>query len=176
MAVILDYTTMDGALSMRDVIDLLEVALTHEAAGKTDVSQKYITDFGSDSKKLVEWISRNNLDFDKAFDLFRNQVVARIKDSFERYESLGIKCRILSWPVDMVDIFKDSPYLSKRFIQLRYRDQTYDCIDDLIADNKGMLITDDENNLRVFRDDSHPSLECHRIIASSIIVNLEGDI
>jgi hypothetical protein len=138
--------------------------------------EKYITDFGSDSQKLVEWISRNNLDFDKAFDLFRNQVAARIKDSFERYESLGIKCRILSWPVDMVDIFKDNPYLSKRFIRLKHKDQTYDCIDDLIANNKGMLIVNDGDNLSVFRDDSHPSLECHRIIASSIIVNLEGDI
>lgn len=138
--------------------------------------EKYITDFGKDSKKLIEWISRNDLDFDKAFDLFRNQVAARIKSSFERYESLGIKCRILSWPVDMIDIFKNDPYLSSRFIQLMYKDQIYDCIDDLIANNSGMLIVDDKENLSSFRDDSHPSLECHRIIASSIIANLRGDI
>jgi len=53
MAAILDYTTMDGALSMRDVIDLLEVALTHEAAGKTDVSQKYITDFAGGAMRML---------------------------------------------------------------------------------------------------------------------------
>jgi hypothetical protein len=138
--------------------------------------EKYVTDFGNESKKLIEWISRNDLDFNKAFDLFKNQVAARIKSSFERYEALGIKCSILSWPIDMVDVFNSNPYLLKRSIQLRYRDQIYDCIDDLIADNKGMLITDDENNLSSFRDDSHPSLECHRIIASSIIANIEDDI
>ena len=46
MAVILDYATMDGVLSMRDVIDLLERALAHEAAGQTDVPQEYITKRG----------------------------------------------------------------------------------------------------------------------------------
>ncbi len=37
---------MDGALSMLDVIDLLERALAHEAAGQTEVSQKFITKRG----------------------------------------------------------------------------------------------------------------------------------
>ena len=38
---------MNGALSMREVIDLLERALEHEAAGKTDASPKYITEFAT---------------------------------------------------------------------------------------------------------------------------------
>ena len=53
MAVILDYALMDGALSMRDVIDLLETALKHEAAGKTDVSPKYITDFAGGAMRML---------------------------------------------------------------------------------------------------------------------------
>lgn len=53
MAVILDYATMDGALSMRDVIDLLEKALAHEAAGQTDVSQKYITEFKGGAMRML---------------------------------------------------------------------------------------------------------------------------
>ena len=53
MAVILDYATMDGALSMRDVIDLLERALAHEAAGQTDVSQKYITEFAGGAMRML---------------------------------------------------------------------------------------------------------------------------
>jgi ornithine cyclodeaminase/alanine dehydrogenase-like protein (mu-crystallin family) len=51
--VILDYAMMDGALSMRDVIDLLETALTHEAAGKTDVSPKYITEFDGGAMRML---------------------------------------------------------------------------------------------------------------------------
>lgn len=53
MAVILDYAMMDGALSMRDVIDLLETALRHEAAGKTDVSPKYITEFDGGAMRML---------------------------------------------------------------------------------------------------------------------------
>ena len=53
MAVILDYATMDGALSMRDVIDLLERALAHEAAGQTDVSPKYITEFEGGAMRML---------------------------------------------------------------------------------------------------------------------------
>ncbi len=53
MAVILDYAAMDGALSMRDVIDLLEKALAHEAAGQTDVSQKYITEFKGGAMRML---------------------------------------------------------------------------------------------------------------------------
>ena len=53
MAVILDYALMDGALSMRDVIDLLEIALKHEAAGKTDVSPKYITEFAGGAMRML---------------------------------------------------------------------------------------------------------------------------
>lgn len=53
MAVILDYATMDGALSMRDVIDLLERALAHEAAGETDVSPKYITEFAGGAMRML---------------------------------------------------------------------------------------------------------------------------
>ena len=53
MAVILDYAMMDGALSMRDVIDLLETALKHEAAGKTDVSPKYITEFAGGAMRML---------------------------------------------------------------------------------------------------------------------------
>ena len=53
MAVVLDYATMEGALKMRDVIDLLERALAHEAAGDTAVSQKYITEFKGGSMRML---------------------------------------------------------------------------------------------------------------------------
>ena len=37
MAVVLGYQTLQGVLTMREVIDLLEQALVHEAAGKTEL-------------------------------------------------------------------------------------------------------------------------------------------
>ena len=56
MAVMLGYETLRGALSMRDVIDLLERAFAREAtgsAGATVVSPKFVTDFQSGSMRIL---------------------------------------------------------------------------------------------------------------------------
>ena len=53
MAVVLGYQTLQGVLTMREVIDLLEQALAHEAAGKTTVSPKYITDFEGGAMRML---------------------------------------------------------------------------------------------------------------------------
>lgn len=53
MAVTLGFNALNGALNMRDVIDLLEGALLHEAAGKTTVSPKFITDFAGGAMRML---------------------------------------------------------------------------------------------------------------------------
>ena len=53
MAVTLGFAALQGVLGMRDAIDLLEEALSHEAAGKTLVSPKYVTDFDGGSMRML---------------------------------------------------------------------------------------------------------------------------
>ncbi len=53
MAVMLGYETLQGVLEMREVIDLLEHALAHEAAGKTVVSPKFVTDFAGGAMRML---------------------------------------------------------------------------------------------------------------------------
>ncbi len=53
MAVTLGFEALQGALGMRDAIDLLERSLAHEAAGKTFVSPKFNTDFGTGSIRIL---------------------------------------------------------------------------------------------------------------------------
>lgn len=53
MAVMLGYEALAGVLGMRDAIDLLEHALAHEAAGRTAVSSKFVTDFESGSLRIL---------------------------------------------------------------------------------------------------------------------------
>jgi len=53
MAVMLGYEALRGVLAMREVIDLLEQALAHEAAGKTVVSPKFITDFEGGAMRML---------------------------------------------------------------------------------------------------------------------------
>lgn len=53
MAVMLGLDAMQGAVSMREAIDLLEQALEHEAAGRTVVSPKFITDLGVGAMRML---------------------------------------------------------------------------------------------------------------------------
>jgi ornithine cyclodeaminase/alanine dehydrogenase-like protein (mu-crystallin family) len=53
MAVTIGFGALQGVLGMRDAIDLLEAALAHEAAGKTIVSSKFNTDFGTGSMRIL---------------------------------------------------------------------------------------------------------------------------
>jgi len=53
MAVTLGYSALNSALTMCEAIDLLEQALTHEAAGKTMVSPKYVTEFDGGSMRVL---------------------------------------------------------------------------------------------------------------------------
>ena len=53
MAVTLGYAALQGAIATAEVIDLLEEALAHEAAGKTVVSSKFVTDFGVGSMRML---------------------------------------------------------------------------------------------------------------------------
>lgn len=53
MAVMLGYEALRGVLKMHDVVDLLEQALSHEAAGKTVVSPKFVTDFEGGAMRML---------------------------------------------------------------------------------------------------------------------------
>ena len=53
MAVTLGYEALQGALSMREAIDLLERAFAHEAAGAVQMSPKFVTDFKGGSMRIL---------------------------------------------------------------------------------------------------------------------------
>ena len=49
----LDFAAMDGLISMRDAIGLLEKALMHEARGSTSVSPKFVTEFEGGAMRML---------------------------------------------------------------------------------------------------------------------------
>lgn len=53
MTVMLGAAALDGALGMREAIDLLEATLVHEAAGKTAVSPKFTTTFEGGTMRVL---------------------------------------------------------------------------------------------------------------------------
>lgn len=53
MTAMLDINALEGVISMREAIGLLEATLPHESAGNTTVSPKYVTDFGAGSIRIL---------------------------------------------------------------------------------------------------------------------------
>lgn len=53
MAVMLGYGALKGVIGMSEAIDLLETTLRHEAAGRTFMSPKFNTDFGTGSMRVL---------------------------------------------------------------------------------------------------------------------------
>lgn len=53
MAVTLGYGALAGVLSMSDVIDLLERAFAHEAAGRVRMSPKFVTEFDGGAMRML---------------------------------------------------------------------------------------------------------------------------
>lgn len=53
MTLLLDAARLEGVLSMRDAIDLLEKTLAHQAQGATSVSPKFTTDFEGGAIRIL---------------------------------------------------------------------------------------------------------------------------
>jgi alanine dehydrogenase len=53
MTLLLDAARLEGVLSMRDAIDLLEKTLAHQAQGATSVSPKFTTDFEDGAIRIL---------------------------------------------------------------------------------------------------------------------------
>lgn len=127
------------------------------------------------NETLYEWMTENEIDLYSFMKMFKEQVFSRIKELFVKYEQRGIICKILCWKDDYISLIKSDPFFDGKFINFEYKGETYDCIDYLIKTNKGMCISTDYINLNKVIDDDHPSKQCHKLIADSIIKHLEND-
>jgi hypothetical protein len=129
----------------------------------------------NDEKILLEWLIDNNLTHNQWFDIFRNQVFEKLKKFFIFYENKGIKCKVICWMDDLLDLIKNDSFMNERLISIDYNGKKFDSIKYLTDLNKHLLICNDFENLKMKINDSHPSKECHKIIANSIIKKIEKD-
>ena len=53
MTAMIGIDALDGAIGMHEAIDLLERTIAHEAAGRTSVSPKFVTDFENGSMRIL---------------------------------------------------------------------------------------------------------------------------
>jgi hypothetical protein len=128
----------------------------------------------SNWEKLYKWMIENNQTIDGIIELHLKIQYERFLKEVKFYEEKGIKVRFLCWETELYNFIKNNDYLTQRFIPLTYMGKTYNTIADLHNQNKHLKIKHDVSNFKeVIPNDHHPSKECHRIIATSIIKKIE---
>lgn len=108
---------------------------------------------------------------------FISENLKGVIDLFKNVESLGVKCKLWSWHNEYTEFIKNHDYLSKKFMTLNYENKEFDSLADLIKYNpkfkirtSGFLL----NGKPV--EDDHPTPDCHKVIADSIIKSIENDL
>lgn len=132
-------------------------------------------DFG----KFYDWAHSNNINPQRFCELNLHTVAGNIERVLRECESRGIKTAILSWTEEYLTEILRRKFLSDRFIRMNYNGYEYSHIDDLQQKNPEFIIVNDTKKLHKSgdgshsRDDWHPSLECHKIIADNVIKFIE---
>ena len=106
--------------------------------------------------------------------LHKKQQLKRLKDEIIFYNGNGIEVKIVSWHSDLFMESLNDTFFNDVFIKLNYKNKITESIQELMSFSEEMIIeTDLKNNKGIRCKDRHPSKECHKIIANSIIENLK---
>jgi hypothetical protein len=111
--------------------------------------------------------------FEDLYNTLRQQWYDEIIRIFKLLESKGIKCYIFSVTNDYIDFIKSDLFMQDKFIKMKYNNQIFNTIEELLDYDKSLMILNDFENLKNPPKDFHPSLTCHKIIADSIIDKIE---
>lgn len=132
--------------------------------------------YEENDKIFTEWLIHNDITYDEWFSSFKQQIFYKLKTFIKKYEDLNIKVKIVCWKDDLLKLINDDIEMSKKLVILEYENKQYKCIDYLTKMNYGLLISNDDLDLKNPPHDHHPSKKCHEIIANSIIKNIEKDL
>lgn len=126
-----------------------------------------------DNKNFKKLLSDNNLTLDQYCDRAIKSDLGRIKSFLQNFENNGVKPLVMTWPDDVVPYIKNDPWYLKRFITHEYKNNTYDSIQHLMNDNPHLQIDNDDYFDKKYHD-AHPSRECHRILANSVLKKIRN--
>jgi len=131
---------------------------------------------------FINWLIDNNYsieEFEKILiDTMCNRIKNKLKELEEKY---NIQTLIVCWTDEYVEKILSDDWLSKRLVKIQHdkalpSDKNtivtteYNCIDDAMQYSPELIISkDNKNRLHPSGDDEHPSLECHKIIAESVV-------
>lgn len=127
-----------------------------------------------DSVNFANYIKTTQYTVDELSAKYIQASLEKVKKFLQYFESKGIKTIIYSWPIDFVQYIKEDEWLKKRFMEINYNNQKYDCMETMMKNNSHLVINGDFEFFEVPPRDHHPSLKCHQVMAKNIIEKIES--
>jgi hypothetical protein len=142
------------------------------------IQKTFITDHNllehTNYQNLNKWLTENDYDIDTYLVKHKTQVFNKIKDKMLEIESNGIKCGLMCWEDDYLNLISDDVFMKNRLIRFTNKDKEYNNFKTLMMSNNDLIISKDKKKLgKNPPQDGHLSLEGHQIVAKNIIKFIE---
>ena len=125
---------------------------------------------------FIDWLIDNDLTPEKFEQVHCKSMLNMIKTKLKWLEKKhNIPTLILCWTDEYLKEISNNPWISKRLVKVNFNGIDYECIGHLFDKNPEMVIAHDPSVLHKSGTDGHPSLVCHKHIASSLINKIVTD-
>jgi hypothetical protein len=125
---------------------------------------------------FYKFYSENFNSWDEMEAYFIKQNLELLKTTFKKLDELGIKNKVWSWHEEYIPYIFEDEYLSNKFMKLKYDNKEFNCLFELFKYNPKFQISKSDYTLNGKQiPDDHSTIECHRVIADSIISYIEND-
>jgi hypothetical protein len=125
------------------------------------------------SDMVIDYLKHIGLTMNDWEFAFMQRSIQILKKLMQQFEDNGIKTSIMTWPDENVLHIENDHWLRDRFVKMQHNGILYNSIDRLMFSEPSLKILHDYDSFAVPPQDSHPSLQCHRIIADNLIKHLE---
>ena len=125
---------------------------------------------------FIDWLIDNNLTPERFEEIHSKSMLNMIKTKLKWLEEKhNIPTLILCWTDEYLKGILNDEWISKRLVKIGLDEMDYECIQYLFYKNPEMVVAHDPSVLHKSGIDGHPSLVCHKHIATSIINKIVTD-
>lgn len=143
--------------------------------------QKVIRDGGiryEDQPNLdifFDWLIDNNLTVENFEEFHLKHMSGRIIDTLKYFElEHNIKTLVLCWTSEYPEYFLSDDFMKERLVKLKHKGNEFVSIEAAMTVYPELEILNCPNRIHESGPDGHPSLDCHRMIADSILSKIDG--
>lgn len=123
-------------------------------------------------KAFMNYCIDNFGGYDKTENYIFKLFLDRIQKRCEFYESNGIKIMLLLWQDQNNECALNHQYFGNKIVKIYYNNKEYNSIREWQMNNQQFFLKNSFRHIQKCKNDDHPTLEGHKIIAESIIKQL----